>query len=448
MLTLGMFLGFRAWSFINPAIPLLRGGIWMAGSLAVFVFAFQGLYPGIGLAPVEHLRRICRGVTLLYIVLTAVMFMVKDWRVNSRGALFIAWILSLALAPFGRWICSVILGPSQYWGIPVMLFGAGSTTRSLIQNLRNCRTLGYKPVVCLDDDPGKHGSCEGIPVVGYLDEAPFVAPMYQAQWAIVAMPGMSRDRLVRHLGVWSKIFNNVLVVPDLFGVASLWIEPRDLGGILSLEIRHNLLNPVNRVIKRAMDIIIASFSLTLSLPLLAVAAAWIKRVSPGPAFYIQEREGKDGQPIKVLKLRTMYPGADAMLQRYLGENQAARQEWNRFCKLKNDPRVIRGIGRFLRKTSLDELPQLWNILKGEMSLVGPRPFPAYHNQQFSGEFRNLRTQVTPGLTGFWQVSARSNGDLTVQESLDSYYIQNWSLWLDLYILIRTVSVVLCADGAY
>ena len=132
----------------------------------------------------------------------------------------------------------------------------------------------------------------------------------------------------------------------------------------------------------------------------------------------------------------------------MSANPAARLEWDQFCKLKNDPRILPGIGFLLRKTSMDEIPQLWNILKGEMSLVGPRPFPVYHNERFDSEFRSLRTKVRPGLTGMWQVSARSDGDLDVQVALDSYYINNWSLWLDLYILMRTVRVVLTGEGAY
>jgi lipopolysaccharide/colanic/teichoic acid biosynthesis glycosyltransferase len=187
--------------------------------------------------------------------------------------------------------------------------------------------------------------------------------------------------------------------------------------------------------------------MVIAAPLVALSAIWVKRVSPGSAFYAQEREGQGGSTIRVFKLRTMYPGAEQMLRDHLADDPSAREEWDRFCKLKSDPRILPGVGYFLRSTSLDELPQLWNVLKGEMSLVGPRPFPEYHNARFDDEFHSVRTQVKPGLTGLWQVSARSDGDIAVQESLDAYYIRNWSLWLDLYILVRTMRAVIAREGA-
>jgi lipopolysaccharide/colanic/teichoic acid biosynthesis glycosyltransferase len=179
-----------------------------------------------------------------------------------------------------------------------------------------------------------------------------------------------------------------------------------------------------------------------------LAALWIKLSSRGPAFYQQMREGMSGRRIPVWKLRTMYTDGEGLLEDWLEKHPEDREQWRRYFKLRHDPRVLPIIGPLLRRTSLDELPQLWNVLRGDMSLVGPRPLPDYHLQRFTSEFRTLRTRVLPGLTGLWQVSARSEGDVNVQEALDTYYIRNWSPWLDLYILARTVTAVLLGRGAY
>jgi Undecaprenyl-phosphate galactose phosphotransferase WbaP len=447
-LSLAVTAGFRLWAMVNPSIPPLNSAMLLAPASTIAALGFSGMYPGIGLTAVQHIRRCWRSISLVYLLLTAAIFVTRTSHTDSRGAFLFSWAFSLILVPVGRWLCGHFLAGRSWWGVPVMVVGAGSTGRAVIRNLRANQILGYCPVACLDDDPRKHGVCEGVPVVGTLSDAEFVSQSHGAQYAIIAIPGMSRERLIWYLRSWSRIFPNILIVPNLAGVASLWTEPRDLGGVLGLEIRHNLLNPVNQRTKRALDIAVSALGLIALAPLLAFCALWIKRVSPTSPFYRQEREGKDGRTLRVLKLRTMYPKAELMLEEHLADDPRAREEWNRFCKLKKDPRILPGVGHFLRKTSLDELPQLWNVLKGEMSLVGPRPFPSYHNRRFDPDFHSLRVQVTPGLTGLWQVSARSNGDLEVQAALDSYYIRNWSLWLDIYILMRTVRTVLSQEGSY
>jgi len=285
-------------------------------------------------------------------------------------------------------------------------------------------------------------------VAGPLSMAPDLARASGIRHAIVAMPGVESQRLVTILERWGASFSNITVIPNLFGMATLWVSIREMGGVLGLEVRQNLLIPFNRWLKRTVDLGLAILLGVAALPVLAVAALWIKLVSRGPVFYFQVRGGKSGCAIRVWKLRTMHADADSLLSNHLLEFPAAREEWHRYFKLKEDPRILPGIGRLLRRTSLDELPQLWNVLRGEMSLVGPRPFPEYHLAQFQPEFRSLRAKVTPGLTGLWQVAARSNGDLTTQEALDTYYIRNWSPWLDLHIMARTVRAVIFSDGAY
>jgi lipopolysaccharide/colanic/teichoic acid biosynthesis glycosyltransferase len=242
-------------------------------------------------------------------------------------------------------------------------------------------------------------------------------------------------------------YRRVQVVPDLYGMQSLWVTPRDLDGILALEVRCNLRRPHNRLVKRGMDLVLAALLLCLTLPIIAVCALLLKLSDGGPALFTQVREGYGGRKIKVYKLRTMFVDAEERLARLLRHDLAARREWDTHMKLRDDPRILPGIGSFMRQYSIDELPQLWNVLCGDMSLVGPRPFPSYHMARFDAAFSRLRRSVHPGITGLWQVSGRSEGDLSSQQKFDTYYIRNWSLWLDIHILFRSVLAVASARGA-
>jgi Undecaprenyl-phosphate galactose phosphotransferase WbaP len=397
---------------------------------------------------VELLRKLVRGSTIVYLMLTTAMFLTKGSDVQSRGEFFSCWLLSIAFLPIFRAAAHEYCSRKPWFGVPVVVLGGGRTAALLIEKLRLMPEMALKPVACLDDDPYKNGDLDGVPIVGPLSSAREVARSGHIRHAIVAMPGLSPDRLLTILEQCSAVFPHVFLIPNLMGIASIPVSPMDVGGVLALELRHNLLFPVNRYLKRALDLATVIVAAPFALLVTAVAALWIYIESPGNPFYWHDREGEAGRTIRILKLRTMYRNADSVLQEYLNANPEARLEWERFCKLRHDPRVLPGVGRFLRRSSLDELPQLWNILVGQMSLVGPRPFPGYHMRQFQKGFRELRTKVRPGLTGLWQISARSEGDLDIQATLDTYYIRNWSLWLDIYILSRTARAVILGRGAY
>ncbi len=193
---------------------------------------------------------------------------------------------------------------------------------------------------------------------------------------------------------------------------------------------------------------IAIPALLISFPLILVGAIAIWVTDPGPVFYRQTREGHGGGPLRIWKLRTMYRDAEARLQDLLERDPVAREEWETRFKLREDPRVLPFIGRFLRVSSVDELPQFLNVLMGEMSVVGPRPFPAYHLAAMPPAFRARRCSVLPGITGLAQISARSDADLTLQQQLDESYIDHLSFWLDLKIIWGTVPAILGRKGAY
>ena len=206
-----------------------------------------------------------------------------------------------------------------------------------------------------------------------------------------------------------------------------------------------LLHPSSRIIKRLFDILISSCLLLLLLPLFGYLVYKIRRTD-GDAFFGHQRIGVSGASFPCYKFRTMVTNSAEVLEQLLRENPIMREEWEREFKLKNDPRIT-SIGHFLRRTSLDELPQLWNVLRGDMSLVGPRPVVEVELEKY-GDDVDYYLYVKPGMTGLWQVSGRNDVDYETRVALDAWYVRNWSLWNDLVILIKTVRVVLQKDGAY
>ena len=446
---LALYLAGALWHLVQPAADVRSYLHFWPLLLSVPVgFTFMGLYPAAGVNVVQEFRRSSLFVTAMFGTVVAVLFLTGDLAVASRGFFGLAWPFTVAAVPLSRAVTRHLCARRTWWGLPAVVLGAGKTAELVVNRVLANPGLDLKVLACLDDDPTKLGShVEGVPVVGRVSDAAALQRRVNAAYAIVAMPGVEPSQLAHVLQAHANVFPHVVVVPNTFGMSSVGVGTRDFGGVVALYNKQNLLMPHNRALKHLIDVALMIPLGLVALPIIALCALAVYLVDRGNPFYTQEREGMGGKPIHVLKLRTMRRDADAFLQRYLAENPEAKAEWERHFKLTHDPRILPVVGHFLRRTSLDELPQLWNILKREMSFVGPRPFPYYHLDGFGPEFRRLRASVMPGLTGYWQVTDRSDADLEAQEQLDSYYIRNWSLWMDVYILARTPWAVLFGKGA-
>jgi Undecaprenyl-phosphate galactose phosphotransferase WbaP len=237
-----------------------------------------------------------------------------------------------------------------------------------------------------------------------------------------------------------------MVVPNLGGITNSAVAARYLAGTFAVEIKYNLLDPWALRTKRALDVMATVVGGTLILPFLLLLAPLIYLDSGWPIFYRDQRMGKEGKPFSCLKFRTMVSNAEALLRRMLEEDAACRDEYLLYYKLRNDPRITR-VGRFLRRTSLDELPQLWNVLRGEMSLVGPRPYLPRESNDI-GDMQSEILRVPPGITGPWQVAGRNHVSFKERVEMDAYYVRNWSIWLDIVLLAHTAKILLFNRGAY
>jgi len=420
-------------------------GLWPVLGVFLAVYLLMGLYSSVGVNPAEELRRTTLATSMVFLLLGSHTFLFRTAEWYSRQVLLTSWVLALIAVPLVRALVRYLFARRSWWGHGAVVLGAGKTGRMVVEILAKRPEFGLKPLAAFDDDPSRHGDLFGVPVAGGLDAAPSVARELGASYAIVAMPGVRRQRLVSLLETHASTFRHLLVIPDLFGMSSLWVAARDLGGVLGLEARPQLLRVSARLAKRAMDIAVTLLAGVAVLPLVVLVALAIRLTSRGPVFYGHSRLGRLGKPFTAWKFRSMVRNGDQVLAEHLARFPHLRREWERTQKLQDDPRVTR-VGRFLRRTSMDELPQLWNVLRGDMSLVGPRPIVADEVRRYGGQFP-LCAQVSPGLSGLWQVSGRNSTTYEERVRLDSYYVRNWSVFLDLYILARTIPVVLLGRGA-
>lgn len=420
--------------------------LWAGTGMFVIAYASANLYPGVGTSAADELRRLTVATSLVYLALAAAVFLARNEESYSRGALLLGWLLSLPLVPLARGMLRMTCAHRPWWGFPAVILGShGSATKVVEQLLRNSR-LGLKPVAVLDDHPTGEKEIHGVPVSGSFDLVGSMGRDLRIPYAVIALPQESQTQMSHMIERYGKLFQHLVVIPNLFESSLMWLSALDLGGMLGLDVKQRLLLPGPRLIKRLMDLALTVIGGLVILPGLIALACIVRVTSNGPALYAQTRVGQGGRLFRAWKFRSMVINADSILAGHLAQHPEQRAEWERDRKLKNDPRIT-WFGRLLRRTSLDELPQLWNVLRGEMSLIGPRPIVQDEVQFYTHRF-HLYGKLKPGMTGLWQVSGRNDTTYAERVSFDSYYVRNWSVWLDMVILARTTLVVLFGRGAY
>jgi Undecaprenyl-phosphate galactose phosphotransferase WbaP len=415
--------------------------------LPVFLLVYSaiGLYSGVSLGSPEELRRMTLSSILVSLFLAVLTLSFRGTGNVITWTMAWALALSVILVPLTRVCIRLRFANVNWWGYPTILFGDRKNADSVIRTLLDEPGLGLKPIGYYSLE-STIGSLHGVPSIPNGDLANITGQIKGPAYAVLTACEASRQELTPVIECYRRHFSHILVIPDFSGFACLWVNPKNLGGLLGLEIYQQVFVPSRQILKRSIDLLLTSLIMLFAVPIMAVAALAIKIDSPGPVFFGHRRIGRGGKEFRAWKFRSMISNAEAVLQDYLDKNPSAREEWMASQKLKNDPRVTR-LGQFLRKTSIDELPQLWNVLRGEMSLVGPRPIVQAEIARYGIDFEKYKW-VQGGLTGLWQVSGRSDTSYSERVNYDCFYVHNWSVWLDLCILFRTIGTVLSRAGAF
>mgnify|MGYP002400770325 CR=1 FL=1 len=368
---------------------------------------------------------------------------------NSRLLVLFVWAISIVVLCLGRLIVSSVMGLLYRLGLGetrLLVVGSGRLGKLIMQHLAASPSLGYSIVGFLHDmkeeqEPGDFGRFK---MLGTLEDLGMVIRSMQIDEVIIALPSNLHQQSIRSVRLCERLGTSFKLVPDLYEyeLSLSRIDMDAIEGIPLIGIKQVSINTVQLLVTRIADIGLSVLGLVLGLPFWLCIALVIKLSSPGEAVYRQTRIGLNGQPFKVFKFRTMYKNAERGLDGLLERNEAQGP----LFKIKDDPRIT-PVGKFLRRTSFDEFPQLLNVIKGEMSLVGPRPPLPQEVAQYA-DWQKERLSIKPGMTGLWQVRGRSDISFDEGVLMDLYYIENWSLRLYFMILLRTIPAVLFSRGAY
>ncbi|MEI7989584.1 MAG: sugar transferase [Chloroflexota bacterium] len=387
--------------------------------------SFGSLLSAISLAGISYFsfRDISRVMFLFFAALTYGLMLI--WRIGARF-----------LFRYG-----MMNGASQH---RCLIIGAGETGQDIRRRVNNDESLNMNVVGFLDDQPSLLADGKNQ-ILGNLSAVCEMIEQHAIDNVIIALPEQNQDDINALIGRIDGLPVRLWVVPSYYALALYKIDIEEFAGVIMFDLRAPALSDYQRLVKRIFDLVLVLISLPFILPFMILIAAAIYLDDPGTVLFRQKRLGENGKMVTIIKFRTMVIDADKRLCELLQKDSLIREEYEKYHKLAKDPRVTR-VGRWLRKYSLDELPQIWNVLMGEMSLVGPRAYmPSERND--IGSYSDTILRIRPGLTGWWQVMGRHLTLFKERLVLDTYYISHWSIWLDLYILMKTVLVVLKGRGA-
>lgn len=376
-----------------------------------------------------------------------ILYFVKEAGNTSRFFVLLTGVFAFCFIIFFRYIIKNVLCRFDIFKIPILIIGGGKTAEVLINGIKDNYGEAYKIIGILEDN-GQNKNLKEYPVLGGFEDVERIIKEKEIRNVVIAAPGLEQNKMISLVNRVQPLVHNLSIVPNLIAIPMSGIEAERFFNekIMLLRLKNNLASPLNRWLKYSFDFMCTLVGTILISPLLLLIAAGIYFDSPGPVIFKHTRIGKNGKPFGCYKFRTMCMDADKKLAELLDRDAAAKEEWERDFKLKDDPRVTK-IGKILRKTSLDELPQIFNVLKGEMSLVGPRPVVEAELEKY-GEYLDDYLMVRPGITGMWQVNGRSDTTYEERVHMDSWYVRNWSIWIDIMLLWRTVKSVVKCEGAY
>jgi Undecaprenyl-phosphate galactose phosphotransferase WbaP len=353
----------------------------------------------------------------------------------------------MVLIPLARLGTRWTVRDCHWWSQPALILGGGEEGAAAYRTLRDHPQFGLRPVGVVDDQYHHWSDSAYDPswYLGPIRAASTVAEQHRAVWGVLAMANRDSAEVARSLDHFALTIPHILI-PSPVSSGRRWNSSHEFGSLQAARIDEQLQLPGPRAMKRCMDVVLTVLLGIVLAPLMIAIVILIKLTSPGPALFTHQRIGQCNRRFGAWKFRTMVTNADRILRDHLAAHPALQEEWARDHKLKHDPRVT-FLGRILRKTSLDELPQLWNVLVGDMSLVGPRPIVDEEILKY-GDVFPLYLRVRPGITGVWQINGRNNTTYAQRVAYDQEYARNWSPWLDICILFRTILVVLRCEGAY